>query len=65
MSHSEICWKCRRSITPSQRLEKDPKTRKTWLIFACPYERCAANLDLREQTIKLWNDTKGFFESDI
>ena len=62
MPLNQICWKCKRSITPAERIETDKKAKKTWLITYCPFERCAANLDLREHTIKLWNNDKGYFQ---
>lgn len=51
-----ICYKCSRSIEPLERREIDRKGKKTWIISYCPYERCAANLDLRQAVpVKLWN----------
>jgi len=58
-----VCWKCQRSIEPLERREKDKKGKKIWLITFCPFERCAANLDLREvPKMKLWNGS--FFEEE-
>jgi hypothetical protein len=57
-----ICWKCQRSVEPLERREKDRKSKKTWLITYCPYERCAANLDIKDApAIRLWNGS--FFEN--
>lgn len=51
---SVICYKCRRSIEPLERREK--KGRKIWTIIYCPFERCAANLDLIEaKPMRIWN----------
>ena len=62
---SKICWKCSRSIEPLTRREKDKKTKKVWNIDYCPFERCAANLDIYEAPkIKLWNG-ESFMDSDI
>ena len=58
-----ICWKCNRSVEPLERREKDKKAKKTWLITYCPFERCAANLDIVPATsIKIWNGS--YFEDD-
>jgi len=60
-----ICWKCKRSVEPVERREKDKKSKKMWLISSCPFERCAANLDLREVgPVRLWNSDKGYFEDE-
>jgi len=56
-----ICWKCKRSIEPLERLERDKKKSKTYKITYCPFERCNANIDIEEVTVKLWNQ-KGYFE---
>jgi len=62
--YSLICWKCKRSVEPLERREKDKKGKKIWLITYCPYERCAANLDITEAPhIKLW-DGGSFFDPD-
>lgn len=45
-----ICWKCRKSVEPSESFKIDAKTKKKWLISQCPTERCQANLD-----IELWD----------
>lgn len=59
----QVCWKCKRSIEPLARREKDKKTNKVWLITYCPFERCAVNLDLTSApSIKIWNQEQGFFE---
>lgn len=55
MSAYIVCWKCKRSVEPAQRFEKDKKSKKTWIITYCPYERCLTNLDLEEMNVKLWN----------
>jgi hypothetical protein len=58
-----ICWKCNRSVEPLTRREKDKKAKKTWQISYCPFERCAANLDIREAPpVRLWNGS--FFEEE-
>ncbi len=57
-----ICPKCSRSIQPLERIEYDKKSKKTWHILYCPFERCNFNLDISETTIKLWNNDKGYFE---
>ena len=57
----QICWKCKRSIEPLERREKDKKKNKAWLITYCPFERCAANLDITDAPkVRLWNGS--FFE---
>ena len=61
----QICFKCKRSIEPLERREKDKKGKKTWLITYCPFERCAANLDIVPTIpVKLWNSAQGFFEDE-
>jgi hypothetical protein len=61
---SIICWKCKRSVEPLERREKDKKHRKTWLITYCPFERCNANLDIQDApAIRLWNGRE-FFNPD-
>jgi hypothetical protein len=63
---SVICWKCKRSVDPLERREKDKKARKTWLITSCPYERCSANLDIViAPPIKLWDGTMFRDENDV
>lgn len=63
--HSQICWKCKRSVEPLERREKDKKTKKVWLILYCPFERCTANLDLiPAPAIRLWNGSS-FFNPDF
>jgi hypothetical protein len=63
---SLICWKCRRSVEPLERREKDKKTGKRWLITYCPFERCNANLDIAPtDRIKVWNSQQGFFEDEL
>lgn len=52
---AQICWKCSRAITPAERIETDPKSKKKWAIKYCPFERCAANLDLKPLNVKVWN----------
>lgn len=60
-----ICFKCQRSIEPIERRERDKKTKKTWLITVCPFERCKANLDIKEAPkVKIWNSKEGFFEDE-
>lgn len=59
---SIICPKCLRSVEPLERLEKDKKARKTWLIKYCSYPRCAFNIDIEPANIKLWNDRARYFE---
>jgi hypothetical protein len=60
-----ICWKCSRSVEPLTRREYDKKAKKAWMIVYCPFERCAANLDLYPTVpVKLWNHDKGFFEDE-
>jgi hypothetical protein len=60
-----ICWKCSRSVDPLTRREVDKKNKKAWIISYCPFERCAANLDIKEAPpIKLWNSAKGFFQDE-
>ena len=57
---SVICYKCRRSVEPLERLEKDKKG-KLWTITYCPFERCGANLEIDATAIKKWNNL-GYFE---
>lgn len=57
-----ICWNCKRSVTPHERIEKDIKTGKHYSITACPYERCKVNFDIEEISLKLWNDKNRVFE---
>jgi hypothetical protein len=58
-----ICFKCKRSVEPLERREKDSKAKKVWLISYCPFERCAANLEITEALkIKVWNGS--FFENE-
>ena len=59
---ARICWKCSRSVEPLTRMEHDKKKKK-WLIEYCPFERCAANLEILEAPrVKLWNGA--FWEDD-
>lgn len=61
MSTSVVCWKCRRSMTPLEKREKDPKTKKHWMISYCSFDRCRAALEIdTAPPIKLWNGS--FFE---
>jgi hypothetical protein len=61
----QICWKCSRSIEPLERKEKDKKSKKSWTILYCPFERCKANLDIYPSVnVKMWNSAKGFFEDE-
>lgn len=63
MSHQVICYKCNRSVTPLERREKDKKAKRSWLITYCPYERCAANIDIQlTSSIKIWNGS--FFQDE-
>lgn len=57
-----MCPECDRSIEPLVRWEKDKKTKKTWMITYCPYDRCGFNLDLEPSTVQVWNNEKCKFE---
>lgn len=63
---ARICKGCNRSVDPLTRTEKDKKTKKSWMILYCPYERCNFNIEIMEApSVKYWNEMKGFFEDDI
>ena len=60
-----ICYKCKRSVEPLERREKDKRGKKTYLITYCPYERCSANLDIiPAPSIKIWNGAYFTDETD-
>lgn len=66
MSHTVICYKCNRSVTPLERREKDKKAKRTWLITYCPYKRCNANIDIQPApAVRLWNGTNFFSTEDL
>lgn len=58
----KLCPKCQRSVEPLERLEKDTKSKKNYLIYYCPNDRCKFNLDIEECNIKLWNHRSKYFE---
>lgn len=61
-----ICYKCSRSVIPLERREKDKRGKRAWIIAYCPYERCAANLDIYLATpIKLWTGAYFADETDV
>jgi len=57
-----VCPGCRRSVEPSERVERDKKTGKTYKITFCPFDRCNRNIDLEQIQVKLWNKKTMEFE---
>lgn len=45
-----VCPGCNRRVEPIYVFERDPKSKKSWLITKCPYERCGFNIDLELYT---------------
>jgi hypothetical protein len=59
----QLCWKCRQTNLPLERIAIDDKKRK-WAIKQCPRERCSANWDIAKLNIKLWNGGCFFDETE-